>query len=508
MPATNYQFPSQISTAEPMEPQGSRNVSDGDDWFRVVLRMEKGTWPNIAGPVTVTHTDLNNVVRAVLTPAGETQLVLPTAAARANKLQGYDATGAPSVTRSLTAFDADVQATASNAGIASGAAGVAVPAAAASTAARDLSQKWATQPAGEVVVGQGYSSFYYSTVAAGYKADVQQLKVDTAQIKVDTQGFATAAAASAAQAGAPLTGTSATSLTLGLGSKTLTTQTGKAWVAGQMVVLPRIGAPVTQRMSGTITAYDPATGSMTVLIAEFTGTGTFTDWTIGVTGPRGASSLTLPVQQVSTNLTGVSNVIYALTAAVTVTMPAAPADGDFFGFSNRSAGQPSVNPNGKTIKGVAGTLILDSPAASALLRYDAATNDWVESFQGFTVASISSNAVFVQPNTWTGKQTFQGFTVLGDASIKVKVLSGTTAAAQGGDSALIAHGVDASKIVSMTAVAGGLSGGTYVGAEYTASGGLQFSLLAGASGVLVRNHPTNSSGVLSKPVVVTIAYTE
>lgn len=343
-----------------------------------------------------------------------------------------------------------------------------------------LSQKYATQTASEVTPGGGFG-------AKKYAAD---------------------AAASALQAGAPLTGTSATSLALSISSKTLTTQLGKAWTPGQMVVLARTSAPVTQRMSGTITAYDAATGSMTVLIAEFTGAGTFTDWTIGVTGPRGASSLTLPVQQVSANLTGVSNVIYALTAPVVLKMPANSADGDFFGFSNRSTGQPSIDPNGKTIKGAAGIMGLDSPVASALLRYDAATNDWVESFQGFTVASISTNVAFLQANTWAAKQTFQGFTVLGELSPATKYAryTGTTAAAQG-NAVTIAHGLDRTKIISITAVVT-RNPNDVIPPEFSASAGFQYSVYAGPVNVTLQLSSANSANLLSMPFSILVGYME
>lgn len=98
---------------------------------------------------------------------------------------------------------------------------------------------------------------------------------------------ATAAAASAVTAvNAPGTsGTSTTSLTIGTGSQTLTTQTGKAWVVGQFVTVASTASP-TNFMHGQITAYNSGTGSMTVNVLAVGGSGTLASWTIGLVGPN------------------------------------------------------------------------------------------------------------------------------------------------------------------------------------------------------------------------------
>jgi hypothetical protein len=105
-------------------------------------------------------------------------------------------------------------------------------------------------------------------------------------IALNTVTKATEAAASALTAvNAPGTsGTSTASMAVGAGSKSFTTQTGKAWAAGQPVVISRTSAPATTQMFGTITAYDSGTGAMTVSVVFTAGSGTFTDWTIALTG--------------------------------------------------------------------------------------------------------------------------------------------------------------------------------------------------------------------------------
>lgn len=93
----------------------------------------------------------------------------------------------------------------------------------------------------------------------------------------------TAAAAASAAVNAPGTnGTSTTSLAVGTGSKSLTTQTGKAWVVGQSVSLASAAGP-TNRMTGIITAYNSGTGAMDVLVSTTSGSGTHADWVIGLT---------------------------------------------------------------------------------------------------------------------------------------------------------------------------------------------------------------------------------
>jgi hypothetical protein len=105
----------------------------------------------------------------------------------------------------------------------------------------------------------------------------------TTQAGIATTQASNAAASAVSAINAPGTsGTSTTSTTIGTGSKTLTTQTGKAFVVGQSVTIARTSDPANQRMSGVITAYNSGTGSITVLVAVVFGSGTFTDWTISL----------------------------------------------------------------------------------------------------------------------------------------------------------------------------------------------------------------------------------
>lgn len=81
-------------------------------------------------------------------------------------------------------------------------------------------------------------------------------------------------------------GTATTSLTIGTGSKTLTTQAGKAWRVGMRVqIVPRNPADgtalrLTGFMNGIVTAYNAGTGSMTVNVEASYGNSTLVDWLI------------------------------------------------------------------------------------------------------------------------------------------------------------------------------------------------------------------------------------
>ena len=91
-------------------------------------------------------------------------------------------------------------------------------------------------------------------------------------------------------AAANYTTVSTTSNAIGTGSKTFTVGTGKLFSPGQDIVIADSAAPSTNRMFGAITAYNSVTGSLTVSVDLYDGTGTFTAWTIGLSGPSGSNA--------------------------------------------------------------------------------------------------------------------------------------------------------------------------------------------------------------------------
>ena len=98
-----------------------------------------------------------------------------------------------------------------------------------------------------------------------------------------TSDAATAAAAAATVVNAPGTSaTSSTSLAIGLGSKTLTIQTNKAFAVGQPVIIANTTAPENY-MTGQVTAHNSGAGALTVAATATGGSGTFSAWTISLT---------------------------------------------------------------------------------------------------------------------------------------------------------------------------------------------------------------------------------
>ena len=72
-------------------------------------------------------------------------------------------------------------------------------------------------------------------------------------------------------------GTSTTSLTVGAGTKSLTTQAGKSFASGVRV---RVAADAETYFDGIVDSYDPATGAMEVTADVAIGSGTYVEWTI------------------------------------------------------------------------------------------------------------------------------------------------------------------------------------------------------------------------------------
>lgn len=85
------------------------------------------------------------------------------------------------------------------------------------------------------------------------------------------------AAASAYQLS--VTGTSTTSVLIGTGSKSLTTQTGLGFVVGMTL---RIANSSANFMTGDVTSYNSGTGALVVNVTAVAGSGTLASWTISL----------------------------------------------------------------------------------------------------------------------------------------------------------------------------------------------------------------------------------
>lgn len=78
--------------------------------------------------------------------------------------------------------------------------------------------------------------------------------------------------------------TSATSLTVGTGTKSFVTQTGLGFVAGQYVLV-WVTADDDTWMSGQVVSYNASSGEMSVDVSLTNGSGSYSAWSIAQSGP-------------------------------------------------------------------------------------------------------------------------------------------------------------------------------------------------------------------------------
>ena len=136
---------------------------------------------------------------------------------------------------------------------------------------------------------------------AATSASTATTQAGTATTQAGNASASAAAAAASALTALNAPGTSATSassVAVGTGAKSLTIQTGKGIVVGMSVVIARTSAPATTRMSGVVTSYDSGTGALGVTVDSVTGSGTYTDWTVSLSAAVIGSDLAKRVIQV------------------------------------------------------------------------------------------------------------------------------------------------------------------------------------------------------------------
>lgn len=84
-------------------------------------------------------------------------------------------------------------------------------------------------------------------------------------------------------------GTSTSSVAIGTGNKTLTTQTGLAYLPGARARAADQANPAANYMEGEVTAYNTGSGSMTIAVDLIGGAGTIAAWNINLAGDRGTA---------------------------------------------------------------------------------------------------------------------------------------------------------------------------------------------------------------------------
>jgi hypothetical protein len=105
-----------------------------------------------------------------------------------------------------------------------------------------------------------------------------------------------------------LIGTSTSSVAVGLGSKSFTTQANKFFNVGTWMQIVFTAAPTTNWMNGQVTAYNSSTGALTVNVTSIAGTGTLANWTIYVSGAQGVISTLLDGDKGDVALSGAGTV--------------------------------------------------------------------------------------------------------------------------------------------------------------------------------------------------------
>lgn len=125
-------------------------------------------------------------------------------------------------------------------------------------------------------------------------------------------GDAATAAASASAQAASLSGTSTTLAAISTGSKTLTTQSGKAFGPGTFLLLTSDANPTTHYILAQVTAYSGT--SLTINVTSFAGSGSRADWTIRVAGGPGAQGIVGPAPTLA-----IGNVQTTGSASATIT---------------------------------------------------------------------------------------------------------------------------------------------------------------------------------------------
>lgn len=146
--------------------------------------------------------------------------------------------------------------------------------------------------------------------------------------------------------GIDFTGTSTTSLTVGTGSKSITTQSSKNWFVGQPVRVSSTASPANY-MDGQVTAYSGT--SLTVNVTGTGGAGTIAAWTIGPV-PGAGSYATIAGAETLTNKTFTTPILSATASGTTA--GALGYSGGLLTYGNGSAQRTVVTTVGtQTITG-------------------------------------------------------------------------------------------------------------------------------------------------------------
>ena len=269
-----------------------------------------------------------------------------------------------------------------------------------------------------------------NAVEAAVDADAAASAASAASAATQAANAANAAATAVA-AGTAITASSATSLSITTGSKTLTIDTGRAFVAGMPVRIGQAGANANVNyMDGDVTSYNAATGELVVDVGSTGGTGTFSSWSVRA-APQTFATLSGPVSvyvsqaqnYTITNFSSFAAYTVAATAGsvsrsadtITLTAPATPGpvtltvtmDGTTTAaaITVLPAGvqTPTLTSPADAATGQSDTVALNASAFQWLGVADThATSDWqLASDAGFATIVQSTSADASNLTSWT-----------------------------------------------------------------------------------------------------------
>lgn len=128
-----------------------------------------------------------------------------------------------------------------------------------------------------------------------------------------------------------ISGISATSLTIGAGTKVFTTQSGVAWTSGQRLRASCLADP-TNYMEGLVADY--SADQLTLDVSMIGGAGTFADWSVAIVGAPGAGAvdsvqgLTGGVVLNATSIGALRGITVRVATTTNITIATALNDGD------------------------------------------------------------------------------------------------------------------------------------------------------------------------------------
>lgn len=178
------------------------------------------------------------------------------------------------------------------------------------------------------------------------------------------------------------TGTSTTSVLIGLGSKSFTASTGKLWSVGQFILFTS-AASALNYMHGTVTSYSTLTGALVVNVVGIGGSGTFADWNIGLAGAPGATGPSGAV-----GLTGTPSANQFATFANATTVQGLSLTGLVKG--NGASAPTAATANTDYLTPPSGTAILKANSSGALANASAGTDYLAPAAIGTTVQAFDA----------------------------------------------------------------------------------------------------------------------